>query len=85
MLRSVLGALAAASAAAITCVFVLAATGGSPEDIAGFGILAFVATLLLALVIYAPGLAFTRRRNWSRGRTTFFAATVLNAPAYAIP
>lgn len=84
MLRSVLSTLAAAVAAGLTCLLVLAATGGSAEDLAGFGVLAFVTTLLLALVVYTPALAFTRRHNWSHSRTTLFAATVLNAPAYAI-
>ena len=84
MLRSVLAALAAAFAAAATCLVVLAATGGSAEDVAGFGVLAFVTTLLLALIVYTPALAFVRRRDWSRGRTTLFTATVLNVPAFAV-
>jgi hypothetical protein len=84
MLRLVLGALAAAAVGALACVVVLAATGGSGEDLTGFGVIAFVTTLVLALVVYTPGLALIRQRNWSRGRTILFAATVLNAPAYGI-
>jgi hypothetical protein len=82
MLRSVIYALAAAVIATFACLVVVAFTGGSAEDVAGFGVLCFASSLGLALLVYVPARALTHRTRRSRGRAMLWTVTVLNAPAY---
>ena len=91
MLRYLLGVCLATLGALVTCVgglFVFGAITGerpSPEDVAGFAVLASACTVVLSLVLYAPMLAYGRRRwRWSRARSAAIAAGVLNLPIYAI-
>jgi hypothetical protein len=90
MLRYAVGVFLATLTSVATCVggvFVLGAIVGdrpSNEDVAGFAVLASAFTALLAVVLYAPVLAYGRRRCWSRARSAAIAAGVLNLPIYVV-
>lgn len=84
MLRPANCALAAEADATVGCLIILIFTGGSAEDIAGFGVLCFASSLALALFLYVPGFTMIRRRHWNRRAAILLTITLLNAPAYVV-
>ena len=91
MFPYLLGVCLASLASLATCVgglFVFGAMTGerpSPEDMAGFAVLATASALVFSLVLYAPMLAYGRRRwRWSRPRSAVLAAGLLNLPIYVV-
>jgi hypothetical protein len=84
MLRSVICAATAAAAATLACLLVLTSTGGSTEDIIGFGVLCFGSSLGLALLVYLPAFVVIRRSRWKRRGAILLTVALLNAPAYLL-
>ena len=89
MLRLIITALLSCAAGALVSVALLPLSGEpfSGEDAAGVAVFAFVPSLLLCAVSYAPGLFWLRRRKGGCRPAYLFpfvSALALNAPAAAL-
>ena len=72
--------------AVILAVLYLGNSGSdfTPTDFTGFGVLFLVASTLLMLLVYLPGLFWLRRKNRKRILFPLFSGLLLNLPVFVL-